>query len=304
MAYLTRLNSGNYTDSDIKAFYIEKRFDFGPFIREVGDFIAHPIRDKGNSFDAVIGVYSQVAFFQKYQGTDREALEFTGDCEWWLKPYLERKVEYYSPAKLKKNLNMSKVELKRKINSWFPSREPFPKKIEAPNPFEFYDVVNFFSGLIGVNAAFQAGKVKKELKEAFKSSGLNSANVDDFLIGTATILNGRKVELAEGVAAVVSIGVNKQRHTRVAGGNPELLASGGYLAVTHPDGPLEITIHTESPKAHNLVDISITLLDTEIDTEPYFDRSLIHYQHPEFPQLDLNKSLQFVSSATPKVTAC
>lgn len=304
MAYLTRLNSGNYTDSDIKAFYIEKRFDFGPFIREVGDFIAHPVRDKGNSFDAAIGVYSQLCFFQKYQGTNKKTLEFTGNCEWWLKPYLERKVEFYKPSELKKNLKMSKVELKKKINSWFPSKEPFPKKIEALNPFEFYDVVSFFSGLIGVNAAFQAEKVKRELREAFKISGLTSVSVDDFLIGTATILNGRKVELAEGVVARVSIGVSKKRHTRVEGGDPEFLASGGYLAIMHPDGPLEITIHTETPKEHNLIDVSITLLDTEIDTEPYFDRSLIHYPHPESPQLDLKQNLQFVSNATPKVMAC
>ncbi|WP_158963876.1 hypothetical protein [Chachezhania sediminis] len=304
MAYLARLKSGNYTDSDIKAFYIEKRYDFGPFIREVGDFIAHPKRNKGGSFDAAIGIYSQVAFFQRYQGKDKKPLEPIGDCEWWLKPYLDRKVECYPPTVLKDKLKMSKSELKKKINSWFPCKERFPKRIEALNPFEFYDVVNFFCRLMGNNAAFQAGKVKNELKKALKENGIASINIDDFLIGTATILNGMKVELAEGVTANISIGVSKQRHTRVSGGAPELLASGGYLAITHPDGPLEISIQTETPKEHNLVDVGTILLDTEIDTERYFDRSLIHYPHPQLPQLNLKQDLQFVSSATPNVTAC
>jgi len=303
VAYIARLKSGGYTDSDVKAFYIDKRFDFGPFIREVGDFIAHPVRDKGDSFDAAIGIYSQFAFFQKYQGKDKTSLECIGDCEWWLKPYLDRKVESYTPMEIKKNLKMSKPELTKRINSWFPSKGRFPKRVEAINPFEFYDIVGFFCKLMGVNAAFQASQVKAELKGALGANGLASVDSDDFLIATATILNGAKVDLAEGVTASISIGVTKQRHTRVPGGDPELLASGGYHAITHPDGPLEIMIQTQTPKEHKLVDVGATLLDTEIDTEPYFDRSLIHYPYPRLPQLNLKQDLQFDSRATPKVQA-
>ncbi|MFC3141103.1 hypothetical protein [Psychromarinibacter halotolerans] len=304
MAHLARLKSGKYTDSDIKAFYIDKRYEFGPFIREVGDFIAHPKRNKGDSFDAAIGTYSQVAFLQRYLGEDKELLEPIGYCEWWLKPYLNRKVEFYPPSLLKNKLKMSKPELKNKINSWFPSKERFPKRIEALNPFEFYDILNFFGKSMNVNAAFQAGKVKNELRKALKDTGLEKLNIDDFLIGTATILNGMKVELAEGVTAKISIGVRKQRQTIISGDAPEILANGGHIAISHPDGPLEIWIQTETPREHKLVDVGTILLDTEIDTEPYFDRSLVHYPQPRSPQLNLKQDLQFVSSAKPNVTAC
>ena len=304
MAYRSRLRSGTYTDSDIKAFYIENRYEFGPFIREVGDFVAHPTRDKGDSFDAAIGIYSQVAFYQRYQGKAQKPLNPIGECEWWLKPYFARKVEILPPRMLKKALGMSKSELKKKINSWFPCKERFPKTIEALNPFELSDVVNFFSRTINNNAAFQAGEVKGELKKALKAIAVESVCVDDFLVGTATILNGMKVELAEGVIASVSIRVGNQRYTKVPVGDLEPFPRRSDIVVIHPDGPLEITIQTKSPKEHNLVDVSTPLLNTEIDTESYFDRSLIHYPHPKSPQLNLEQELQFASDATPKVTTC
>ncbi len=304
VAYVARLASGSYTDSDVKAFYIDKRFDFGPFIREVGDFIAHPKRDKGNSFDVAIRHYSQLAMFQRYQGTDKTPLNPIGDCEWWLKRYLNQKLESYPPLELKKYLEMSKSDLKRKINSWFPSKERFPKRIEALNPFEFIDIVNFFAKQMELNPAFQADKVKAELKDALRVTGLASVCTDDFLMATATLLNGAKVKLAEGVSASISIGVTEQRCTKVPVGDPKLLASGGVPAIIHPDGPLEIMITTDTPKGHNLVDVTATLLNTEIDTEPYIDRSLIRRSHGQSPQLSLKQNLQFNSRATPKITAC
>ena len=81
LSYISRLKHGRYTESDVAQFYIQARFDHGPFIREVGDFIAHPRRDKGLSFDAIIGVYSQLAFFQRYQGKVALPLDPVGSCE-------------------------------------------------------------------------------------------------------------------------------------------------------------------------------------------------------------------------------
>lgn len=304
LSYISRLKNGRYTESDVAQFYIQSRFDHGPFIREVGDFIAHPRRDKGLSFNAIIGVYSQAAFFQRYQGTSKRSLDAVGSCEWWLRPYFERKVESYTASDLKKNLKMSKPELKSEIASWFPDKERFPTNIHARNPFKFYDVANFFCRLMGGPAAFTAENAKKELRTAFRPLGVPNEILDDFMIATAVVLNTLQVELAHGVTAAISIGVSKTRHTRVEGGDPELLKHGGYLAIQHPDGPLEIMITTSSPKEHSLVDIGITLLDTGVDTEPYFDRSLVELEHPGLPRLKLKRQLQFEATRKPQVSAC
>ncbi len=162
----------------------------------------------------------------------------------------------------------------------------------------------FFSRLIGGPAAFTAEHAKKELRGAFRTFGIPIEIVDDFMIATAVVLNGLIVELAHGVTAKISIHVSKTRHTRVEGGDLNLLKHGGYLAIHHPDGPLEISIATISPKEHGLVDIGITLLDTEVDTEPYFDRSLVELEHPSILRLKLERELQFEASRKPQVSAC
>lgn len=304
LSYISRLQSGRYTDSDVAQFYIQSRFDHGSFIREVGDFVAHPRRDKGLSFDAVIGVYSQFAFFQRYQSNTACPLDPVGACEWWLRPYFERKLESYSGSDFKKNLKMSKAELKAEIASWFPDGGRFPTTLHARNPYKFFDIANFFCRSIGGLAAFTSENAKKEIRGAFRTLNIPHQIVDEFMIATAIVLNNLKVELTCGVTATISIGVSKTRHTRIEGGDPELLKHGGYLAIHHPDGPLEISIATSSPKEHGLVDIGITLLDTEVDTEPFFDRSLVEFEHPSIPKLKLDRQLQFEASRRPQVSAC
>ncbi|WP_421991022.1 hypothetical protein [Qipengyuania sp.] len=62
----------------------------GPFIREVGDFIAHAKRDRGATCDAMAFVFAQTAFFQTYQMDPKQSLEPNGVCGWWLRHYLSR----------------------------------------------------------------------------------------------------------------------------------------------------------------------------------------------------------------------
>lgn len=302
MAYLHRLKTGDYTDSDIASFYITNRFDFGPFIREVGDFVAHSDRDRGDCFNTVIRIYSQMAFFLRYQGDNKKPIEPFGDCEWWLKPYFERKAESYSPAELKKNLKMSKSELKKKIGSWFPDNEQFPTRIEAVNPFEFYYVADFFSRLIDFNTAFQKRDVVAELGRAFRKIGLTSIDTNDFLMGTAVLLHGLKFELPEGVTARIEIGIFKPQEKNDPSDGLEAAKTDGTLVVTRPVRPLEIIVRTQTPRKQALADLQSTILNTEIDPDMYFDPLFAKHHGPPDSTLVFPHNLQFVSKGIPKVT--
>lgn len=304
MSYLSRIRAGKYSDSDVVAFYIDKRFECGPFIREVGDFIAHRLRDKGDSFNVILGAYSQLAFWQRYQSKSGRLIEPIGECEWWLKPYFMWKVNLYTAAELKKNLGAPKEELRKKIDSWFPSRERFPTRIEALKPFEFLDVANFFSSSMFNRPAFSKSAVTKELRLYFQKMEIPFECCDDFLIATLVVLNGREFDFSNGVTGTLELKVSKMRHTRVTGGDPGLLKHGGFMAIFHPDGPLELFASTKSPRDSGLVDVGLLILDTEIDTARYFNRELVDYDQPARPLLKLDRALKFESFQSPPVSLC
>lgn len=303
MGYLARLKSGEYNDSDVAAFYIDNRYRFGPFIREVGDFVAHPERDKGNTFEESVGLYAECAFFQRYIGSNRKELQAYGPCEWWLKPYLLRKIRQRSPRAFKKKLKMQKSDAERIVKSWFPGKDRFPTRIEAVNLFEFSSISQFLASTIDFRIGFKTNSVRKELKNALLKAGAGGVELDDFLVATAIILNGKTMPLAGGVSAHLELCVVDCRFVEVPRNQPSN-ADQRRTGFILPDGQLVISLVTTSPEFVDLVDISNSLLETHVDTEPYLDRALITHSDSGRPSFDLRgKSLQFVATHAPKVTS-
>ena len=94
MSSVERIRAGKYTEADVHVLYMkyrEKRFH--PFIREVGDFLAHNKRDRGATLDTTAFMFGQLAFFQMYQGTNKQPIETNGPCGWWLRHYLLSKTK-------------------------------------------------------------------------------------------------------------------------------------------------------------------------------------------------------------------
>lgn len=104
-----RFHQKNYTEADISALFMKYREErIGPFVREVGDFIAHPERKKGATLSQTVFMFSQGAFFQTYQGTNKVALNCVGDCPWWLMHWFLCKVDEEKMSKLKRISGMTK----------------------------------------------------------------------------------------------------------------------------------------------------------------------------------------------------
>ena len=113
-------------------------------------------------------------------------------------------------------------------------------------------MANFFSRRMENRPAFLKSDVTRELSFYFKGMGVPVAICDDFLIATSVVLNGREFDFSNGVTGTLKLNVSKNRHTRVPGGNPELLKHGGFMAIFHPDGPLELYASTKSPRESKL----------------------------------------------------
>lgn len=300
MSYLDRIRLGNFRESDVEVFYVTHRSDFGSFVREVGDFVAHPRRDQGATFLAATSVFSQVAFFQTYQ-TDKNPAQLNpfGACPWWFKSYLLAKVNMAKPAVLRKMFKSSPKDIRRKVKSWFPDDEQFPIKIEALQPYDLFDLVQFFSGSLEIRAAFEAKDVRIELLRTFRTLSIPKPVLHDFLIATSIILNGKEVEIYKGVRTNLSLVVSKPRFTPIGEPNEH----GARHGISHLDGPLEITMSVNGTNDgfRKLVGVGSSFLDTEIDTEPYFDRSFSAKDDYGRNWLDLKLAKQFDSAAVPKV---
>lgn len=299
-----RIKAEAYTDSDVLPFYMKYRESgIGPFIREVGDFIAHEKRDRGLTLEASTYIYSQIAFFQTYQGTGRRSLNPLGECPWWLKTYLMGKLKDAKPRDIKEAIGLSINEVRSKIKGWFPDHEQFPCQIACDDVNLLSQLVQLFSSLLRGGCVFDINNVRAELKVAFSLEKISFEELPHFLIATAVLLSGRSCEIVPGfsigIHLYVSQGDGKLMQMYETGASDEQIS----LFLSRPDGGLGVITSTRGAVSDGLVETGITLLDTGIDTERYFDRDLIYIDEHGFARLNLDSTMIFDRRSNPMVTA-
>lgn len=308
--YIARIRSGIYTDSDVALFYVTERYNYGPFIREIGDFIAHPMRDKGQCFEVSIYTYSQIRMFDLYSGRPAildvknrgrtATLEANGDCEWWVKPYFLGKAERSNNKELKRELGMSKAKLIEEVKSWFPSKEQFPTKIHSRDEAKFKAIKSYFGRILDLTGAFKASNVRTEVLSAFSQLGIDSSFYEQFILGTATAINGKSIEVPGLIEGDIELVLSSTAPRKERGPIRIDSASGTLSTGIGVDGQLSIYIGMRSPDIPRLTQ-SFPLLDTEINTKDYFETPLEFILPPETTRRRLTGCLEFHSSPRPRV---
>ncbi|MFH0300622.1 hypothetical protein AAFX91_26020 [Bradyrhizobium sp. 31Argb] len=298
-----RIRNGTYTDADILALYMKYReAGIGPFTREIGDFIAHSRRDRGATLDTTAYVFAQVAFFQTYQSDKKRPLEPKGKCGWWLKHYFLTKAKEANEAELLKHADMTKKQAKNAIESWFDDKSAYPMRINCKNPNELYRLATLFCRTIVGKNVFDLDAVKLEIKQIFQKEGIPQTEMDDFIIGTCVLLSGKSAEIVPGFAATVELAVGTTRSIPTGKDGRWPGDPNGWNVIPLPDGNLTVCVKTKNETGDGLVSIALELLDTKIDTEAYFSRSLITKDQHGFPCLDFDAPLSFDATANPKVS--
>lgn len=298
---LIRFQQKRYTESDVRSLYIDFREkEVHPFVREVGDFIAHSHRDKGATLDQTAYMFSQLAFFQKYQGTGAVALSCHGECGWWLKCWLLGKVEDEPMSILKRISGLGKKDLRKKIASWFPERQAYPTTISCDSPVLFYALANQFSSKIRGKSVFEPKAARTGVRKLLQAAGISKEEIEPVLVATGVILNGRSIEIVPGFTATVKLTVDPQRSERLYDREIPPGANWHY-ARSLPDGNLKVSVSTENRTGDGFASVGLDLIDTNIDTEKYFCRNLITTNQHGFPTLDLVSALVFERSSSPMV---
>lgn len=289
-----RIKAGKYTDADVLAIYMKYRESgIGPFVREVGDFIAHSKRDRGATLDTTAYMFAQLAFFQTYQSDKKVPLEPKGKCGWWLRHYFLTKIKDASEAEIDKACRLTKKQAKNAVKSWFPDKLAYPTEIKCNDPKLLYQLASHFSQMLVGKNVFDLSQAKLELQKVFDAEGVEHTEVDRFIVGTATLLNGKSVEIVPGFSANIKVHVGTRRHVKID--HPDNTDDMWY-SVTLPDGDLKIMVSTTNNTGDGLVSVGLDFLDTGIDTEAFFSRSLIELDEHKMAQLRLGGMLSFDSS--------
>ena len=260
---------------------------------EVGDFIAHSKRDRGATLDTTAYMFAQLAFFQTYQGTDKQPLKTKGKCGWWLRHYLLTKIRDASEGEIKDACGLTKKQAKNAVKSWFPNKQAYPTEIKCNDPSNFYQLASNFSKMIVGKNVFDLLQAKTEIGIIFAAEGISHSEIDRFIVGTATVLNGKSVEIVAGFTARVGLRIGTQRHQPVE--HEDNTDDVKYVTIL-PDGDLKIGITTENNTGDGLVSVGLDFLDTAIDTEPYFSRSLVELDDHRMMRLRLHGPLSFDTS--------
>ncbi|AWI83034.1 hypothetical protein CEW88_04775 [Alloyangia pacifica] len=286
-----------YTDADVLALYMKYREErIGPFVREVGDFIAHAKRDRGATLERTAFVFSQVAFILKCQSGSNLALEFSGECGWWLKTWLLENIDFEPMSVLKNISGLNKKQLKKKVASWFAGNTAYPTEIACDSPALFYDLVVHLSGKIVVRPPFEKALVKKEVTEMLGREGIPISEVEPIIVATMVLLQGKSTEIVDGFSARIELSIGEPRWEQIPGLPMPSPGQPGY-ALRLPDGNLCLSVATTNNRGDGLTPIALDLLDTEIDTEKYFCRSLVETDEHGRKFLNLRRALTFERNA-------
>lgn len=262
--------------------------------------MAHERRNRGATLEKTVFSFAQLAFFQTYQGTKKITFHPCGKCGWWLKPYFLGKLKTSRPECLKAQTGLSPKQAKSEILSWFPSNNPYPTRIECKNLAALLPIAKHFARSLGGGSVFSAKKVRKELYELFEIERLPPNEIPHFLVATAVLLSGRGCEVVPGFSANIVVSVGDRKIVEL-----DNISLSEGTACKHvrflPDGNLKVTIATNNKRGDGLLDISLDLIDTEVDTEKYFDRRLISYDDRRMIRLNLDGPLAFERAASPMV---
>jgi hypothetical protein len=269
----------------------------GPFVREVGDFIAHNKRDKGATLDTTAFMFAQLAFFQTYQSKNKRPLEHKGACAWWLRHYLLTKAKCSHDKALKKTIGLNRRQAARAIRSWFPENTNYPTTINCDEPALLHAMASNFSRAISGSSVFNAHQARIELSRIFEREGIDQNEFDRFVIATAILLAGKSVEIVPGFNATITLSVD-ERYIPLDENGEITTAENSKFVRPLPDGVLKVMVSTDNQTGDGLVGVALELMDTNIDTEWFFDRVLVEIDEHRLPRLKLDRQLSFDSTRT------
>lgn len=289
-----RIIDGSVTASDLNILFLQTRDErFGSFIRDMGDLIAHPNKDKGPIIERLIYHRAQVELLgNKLERINGSEIIFKdGSCEWWLRHYMLARIEESQNEILLKHGIIKSEQIKIVKNQFPHKKNEFQEKIKPPLDQRFFEMLKTFSSLISKEGPFSESDAHADISRL-----INFLDIEytqklscDFLmcmmvnIHNAEFLfpNGEKVSLRLHVERTPAPGVEQKDWE---------------FWSPHGDIQLISTSYVESENGRN-VGISMPFFKTEIRSEDYLHNDLITSGPHGTHSFDLAKDIEYRQDA-------
>lgn len=289
-ASLGRVRDRKFTEADVRTIIIEMRELSGPLIREVGDLIAHPKRDRGVTFSYLIHCLSRMTMFVKYQGTDKIPIPSDGTCDWWLQDYLLAQADDFEDREIKRALSVKRKQIKREIKSYFPPTQ-FPQQLAKPNDQRFWEIVALLTTKIVSKPAFPHETIAKEIKSLLENLGIEASAdlVDDFVVCICLLFHRSSFDLPHGSKGNCELGLEPHE--------PEpFVRDGEESAILTPHGDFQVNAIADIAHGDKPIRVAFPLITTRLSSERYVSDALVQTGEQGFRYINLKGDLQFVRS--------
>lgn len=284
-----RIIDATVTESDFQILFLQTREKkIGPFIREMGDLIAHPEKDRGPILDRLIYHKAQVDLLaNKLERLKKpEIIGPDGRCAWWLRHYmLTRWKESHKEVFQKHKIVKSKQE--KIIKRQFPSKSRlFPANIKEPLDRRFVDMLQTFSSLINTEGPFTEDDAYRDIKNLLDFLNLDQDEllIQDILMSMLVCVHNAEYSFPNGEKVKLRLHIERMPTTEETSIESAFTPHGHVsLICTNP----VVGEHGQETQ------MAFAFFKSKINTEDYLHDDLLTKDENGRPYFDLNRDLEF-----------
>jgi hypothetical protein len=201
------MNERNFTEADVSVLLLYARELQGfPILTEVGHIVAHPNRDRGETTNSILKLYSSMIFYSYYR-YQKKTLQVIGECDWWLKFWAINQVDVIGDKRIRNELGTNRKSLKKEIKSWFPCGEKYPEVFVqdfdenlSMLPTRRRLVFECLSQILHLDfkgGFFSYENFRNEIQMLLDTLDIDLDLIEDFFAATCTLFHGRKFYINE-----------------------------------------------------------------------------------------------------------
>lgn len=287
----SRILDETVTESDIHVLFAHTREkNCGPFIRDIGDLVVHPDKDRGPLFDAMVFHRAQVELLaHKIEGYRRSDIIYKdASCDWWLLPYMTVSLERRHKSVTKK-LGLTRKQQKEIIRKQFEGQKGrYPTRVTGPVYQEFFDMLGQYSSVLESQGPFTEKQARVGIEKVLKflKIRVTQETVNDLLACIFVCVHNSEFNLPNGDTARIQLTVNTESVDGEKESAPRPVGSPhGYLHLTS-----QSPMMTLDGRQGN---IGLSFFVSSLRSEDYLDDDLIVAGEHSIQRFDLDCDIEF-----------
>lgn len=283
--------AGKATESDFQILFLQTRDKkFGPFIREMGDLIAHPEKDRGPIFDRLIYHRAQVDLLaNKLERLKKpELISRDGSCIWWLRHYMLARIKESHKEIFNEHRIIKSKQIKIIKDQFASQIDQFPRCIKQPLDLRFTAILQTLSNTINTRGPFTEDDAYDDISKLLLFLGIDASDIlmQDILMSILVCVHNSEYHFPNGDRVRLRIGIEKRMPND---------KNRSYLEIFSPHGYIMLNCSNPVEGENGVViQVAFQFFRSTINSEAYLHEDLIKFGGElNTPYFDLDCDLEF-----------